>query len=256
MKWSFLFLSGFIFLLAANKSQAQNFSLGIRGGISVPNLTAGGSESNPLNTGYKSRLGPDAAIFGEFGISKSNFSLVAMLEYSSQGGKKKGMQAFTVPDEMKPMFPPGQVPEYLYADFQSTAKMNYLMLPVLAKFDWNLSRNTPISFYADAGPFVSYLLNAKQVTAGSSFIYLAPDAQQPIMPSKQSFDATNDIKDQLHKFNAGVSGNVGLAWNFSGSRIFIEGGGNYGFLNIQKGTANGKNHTGAGTVDIGYSRKF
>ena len=72
----------------------------------------------------------------------------------------------------------------------------------------------------------------------------------------QSFDANNDIKNQLNSFNFGVSGNIGIAYNFSRSNIFLEGGGNYGFLNIQKGTANGKNNTGAGTVDIGHAYTF
>jgi hypothetical protein len=44
-----------------------------------------------------------------------------------------------------------------------------------------------------------------------------------------------------------------LAYKIKKSYIFIEGGGNYGFLNIQKGTANGKNETGAGTVAVGYA---
>lgn len=256
MKHKLLFLIVIAFLLASNGIQAQNFSLGIRGGISIPNLTAGGGQKNPLNTGYKSRLGPDMAVFSEFGFSKSNFSLITMLEYSSQGGKKTGMQAFPVSDEMQQMFPPGQAPQYLYANYRSTAKMNYLLLPVLAKFEWKLNPEKPISFYAGAGPFVGYLLNAKQVTDGSSYIYTTPDGQQPIMPEKQSFDASNDIRDQLHKWNAGVSGNIGFAWNFTRNRIFIEGGGNYGFVNIQKGTENGKNHTGAGTVDIGFSHQL
>ena len=64
------------------------------------------------------------------------------------------------------------------------------------------------------------------------------------------------IKDQLNTFNFGISGNVGFAYHFGKNNIFIEGGGNYGFLNIQKGTANGKNQTGAGTVAIGYGYTF
>jgi hypothetical protein len=40
------------------------------------------------------------------------------------------------------------------------------------------------------------------------------------------------------------------------SKIFIEGGGNYGFLNIQKGTENGKNNTGAATINIGYAHNI
>jgi hypothetical protein len=74
------------------------------------------------------------------------------------------------------MYPPGQAPPYLYADYKSEAKLNYLMIPLLAKFGLN--------------------------------------------------------------------------------NIFIEGGGNYGFLNIQKGSQNGKNNTGAATAVVGYSHWF
>ncbi|HUZ57954.1 MAG TPA: outer membrane beta-barrel protein [Hanamia sp.] len=252
-KSSFLLLVVAIFI--SNLSDAQNFSLGVRSGLSIPNLTAGGSESNPLNTGYKSRLGPDEAITGEYHLS-SLFSLEAMLEYSSQGGKKTGMQAFPTPSAMAAMFPPGEAPTYLYANFKSEAKLNYLLVPILAKFGWKLSSHSPVRIFFDAGPFAGFLLSAHQVTSGSSMIYLDQQGQQPASQSPQSFDANNDIKDQLNTFNFGVSGNVGFAYNFAKSNIYIEGGGNYGFLNIQKGTANGKNNTGAGTIALGYAYTF
>lgn len=254
MKKKSSFLLFVVAILISNLSEAQNFSLGVRSGLSIPNLTASGSETNPLNTGYKSRLGPDEAVFGEYHIS-SLFSIEAMLEYSSQGGKKSGMQAFPTPPQMAPMFPDG-APTYLYADFKSEAKLNYLLVPILAKFGWNLSSHSPVRVYLNAGPFAGFLLSAHQVTSGSSMIYLDEKAQQPASQSPQSFDANNDIKNQLNTFNFGVSGNVGFAYNFAKSNIFIEGGGNYGFLNIQKGTANGKNHTGAGTVALGYAYTF
>lgn len=242
-------------ILFSNVSEAQNFSLGVRSGLSIPNLTAGGSESNPLNTGYKSRVGPDEAIAGEYHLS-SLFSLEAMLEYSSQGGKKTGMQAFPTPSAMAAMFPPGEVPTYLYANFKSEAKLNYLLVPLLAKFGWKLNNHSPVKVYFDAGPFAGFLLSAHQVTSGSSMIYLDQQGTEPASQSPQSFDANNDIKDQLNTINFGVSGNVGFAYNFVKSDIYIEGGGNYGFLNIQKGTANGKNNTGAGTVALGYAYTF
>ena len=257
-KSSFLLLAATI--LFSNLSDAQNFSLGVRSGLSIPNLTAGGSESNPLNTGYKSRLGPDEAITGEYHLS-SLFSLEAMLEYSSQGGKKTGMQAFPTPAEISQEIPGGQAPTYLYANFKSDAKLNYLLVPILAKFGWNLSSHSPFRIYVDAGPFAGFLLSAHQVTSGSSIYY--SDAQQTPLPygltqmiGTQSFDTTNNIKNQLNTFNFGVSGNVGIAYHFVKSDIYIEGGGNYGFLNIQKGTANGKNNTGAGTVALGYAYTF
>jgi hypothetical protein len=234
-------------ILSVEVAHAQNFTLGLRGGISIPNLTAGGAEKNPLNTGYSSRLGPDFSIFGEYKIS-SLFSIAPMIEYSSQGGKKNGLQAF--PNPM------GSTPPYLYANFKSEAKLNYLLVPVLAKFGWNLSSHSPVRFYFDAGPFAGFLLSAHQVTSGNSMIYADPQGTIPVSPSAQPFDANNNIKDQLNTFNFGVSGNLGFAYHFSKSNVFIEGGGNYGLLNIQKGTANGKNQTGAGTLAVGYGYTF
>jgi|SRR6185312_13246977 len=243
-------VSLFVFMaimLSCQFMYGQSFTLGARSGISVPNLSAGGSQTNPLNSGYSSRIGPDEAFFGEYHLS-SAFSLEAMLEYSSQGGKKDGMQAFPNPN--------GDTPPYLYANFKSEAKLNYLLVPILAKYNWKLGSNSPWRLYVDAGPFAGFLLSAHQVTSGSSNIYLDQAGQQQITPSPQSFDSTNNIKNQLNTFNFGVSGNVGLAYHFGKNNIFIEGGGNYGFLNIQKGTANGKNNTGAGTVAIGYAYTF
>lgn len=85
------------------------------GGISIPNLTAGGTQT-PLNTGYSSRQGAEFGVFAEFEVSKQ-FSIQPVVEYSSQGGKKSGLQALTVPSELIPMFPVGQVPPYLYANY-------------------------------------------------------------------------------------------------------------------------------------------
>ncbi|MDH7463082.1 porin family protein [Chitinophagaceae bacterium 26-R-25] len=232
--------------------KAQTIDIGAKGGISIPNLTAGGSDQNPLNTGYSSRLGPDFAVFAEFHFSKL-FSLQPQIEYSSQGGKKDGLQAFPVPAELQPMFPPGQVPPYLYANFKSEAKLNYVMIPILAKFGWDLGKSSAWRLYVDAGPFVAFCVSAKQVTSGSSEVYADPSGQNALPVGTQSFDNTQDIKDQLHNANFGIEGNVGIAYKIHRSSIFIEGGGNYGFINIQKGSANGKNNTGAGCVTIGYA---
>ncbi|WEK21574.1 MAG: porin family protein [Candidatus Pedobacter colombiensis] len=243
-----------VFLCSSLVIKAQNFALGVRGGISIPNLTAGGNQ-NPLNTGYSSRQGADVAIFAEFKIS-DHFSVQPMIEYSSQGGKKNGFQALTVPDQVAAMFPPGQVPTYLYANYNSEAKLDYLLVPILAKFGWNFHKESPFRIYADVGPFFGYLISAKQVTSGNDNLYTDPAGTQPLPIGPQSFDATDNIRSQLHKANVGVEGNIGLSYRFGLSNIFVEGGGNYGFLNIQKGTQNGKNNTGAATASIGYSYWF
>src|SRR5690348_7964175 len=99
MKRIFCLLSQiFVLLISTAFAQDQKDYYGIKGGISIPNLTANGSEQNPINTGYSSRLGPDFAVFFEKGITKT-FSFMPSLEFSSQGGKKDGFQAFTTPDK-------------------------------------------------------------------------------------------------------------------------------------------------------------
>lgn len=258
------FLTALVAMFLTYSVRAQKTSIGVRGGLTIPNLTSGGgSDVNPLNEGYRSRLGAGFAVFAECKISKL-FSLQPMLEYSQQGGKKNGFQAFPVPDQLKPMFG-SEAPDYLYADFKSTAKLNYLMLPVLAKFGWDIDQAKKWRLFVDAGPFAGLLLDAHQVTSGSSNVYMDAGKTQPIPNNPQDpsqgllmlpFNHTQNIKDQLHQFNFGIEGNAGIAYQVKQHVVFIEGGGNYGLVNIQKGSANGKNNSGAGTVMIGYAYRL
>jgi len=241
-------------VLSHTISFAQDLSLGVRGGISIPNLTAGSGNQNPLNTGYSSRLGPEAAVFAEFRFSEM-FSLQPMVEYSAQGGKKNGLQAFTTPDEVKAMFPEGQAPQYLYANYNSEAKMNYLLLPILAKIGWNFGKS-PFRIYISAGPFAGLLLSAHQVTSGKSEIYTDPGGLQPLPGGASSFDDNTDVRNSLHRVNAGFEGNLGLSYRLRRGSLFIEGGGNYGFFNIQKNAVDGKNNTGAAMAAMGYRYDF
>ena len=208
MKKSIFYLLFLSLMLLFFNVDAQNVALGIRGGISIPNLSAGSNNQNPLNTGYSSRLGPDFGVFAEFKFSDL-FSIQPMLEYSAQGGKKDGLQAFPTPSQFAAAYPPGAAPTYLYANYNSTAKLNYLMLPILAKFGWNF-KSSPLRIYADVGPFLGYLIYAKQVTTGSSDFYADPAGTQPLPGGPQSFNNTQDIKDQLHKLDVGVEGMLAL----------------------------------------------
>ena len=251
MKKLIIYSSTILLSFLFTNAHAQNVAIGVEGGISIPNLTSGGANATPLSTGYSSRLGPDFGINAEFKVS-SLFSIQPQVEYSSQGGKKDGLQAFPTPPQLAQAFPPGQAPQYLYANYNSTAKINYLMIPVLAKFGWDF-KGSPLRLFADAGPFVSFVVSAKQVTTGSSEFYADPAGTQPLPGGAQSFDNTQDIKSSLHSTNVGIEGNVGLQYKFKRSYLYIEGGGNYGFINIQSVAADGSNNTGAATVQIGYS---
>ena len=248
------------FNLNAQTYETMYNYIGIKGGLSIPNLTAGGSGENELSSGYHSKTGLNFAIFYEKAIS-GRFSLSTQLEYAAQGGKKDGYQAFPTPAQLAPYFiiQNRTVPDVVYANFNSEIKINYLTLSELAKFNFPFS-NLPVSFYAEAGPFVGFLLSAHQVVNGNSDVYADKDMMENITGNvgvgPQSLDSTQNLKDLLHKSNFGIEGDIGFAFNLANSKIFIEGGGNYGFLTIQKGTENGKNHIGAGTIRIGYAYAF
>ncbi len=257
MKISIQTIVGLSFLFLFSFTAEAQWDFGLQGGISIPNLSAAGSENNPLNTGYSSRLGPEFAIFGEYHVN-SLFSLVPKIEYSAQGGKKDGLQAMPVPTQLAEYFEQQgmSVPDYLYANFNSEARLDYLLIPILAKFGWNTDVQKKFRITVAAGPYIGFLLSAKQVTSGNSEIYLDPEGNEAMPVGPQSFNQTTDIKDQLNTTNFGVDGNVGIECMLAANhheRIFFEAGGNYGFINIQKGSANGKNNTGAATLMLGYA---
>ena len=248
MKTRVIKLTVVVLLVLCYNLQGQNVTIGAKGGFSIPNLSAGGSQ-NPLNSGYSSRFGYDYGVYGEYHLSNL-FSLSVGAEYSSQGGVKNKFQAYATPPELSSVV----TSPYLYADFKSEAKINYLLVPVLARFNWAIWKSRPAKFYLAAGPFAGFLLNAHQVTSGSSIIYLDEGRTMPLSPQSQSFDANTNIKNDLYTFNLGIDGVAGISYNLTPKQLlFIEGGVNYGFLSIQKGNANGKNYTGAGVLTLGYA---
>lgn len=244
----------FIFsLVSIEFCSAQNLiRIGIKGGISVPNLKA--AKDNPVSNGWSSDIGPCFGAVAEFGLSKHVF-LQAEFNYSSQGGKKNGLQAISS-DPYVSFFPPEtQVPPYIYAVYDNKVKLNYLELPVLLKLDFSFGNK--LSFFVDGGPYASYLLAAKSITKGNSNIYFDEALTEPFLPGAVSFDTTLDIKADVKKFNFGIQGGIGLSFVLTNeSKLQISLGGNYGFIPIQKDDANGKNNTGAATITLGYIVKL
>jgi len=247
------------FLACIPQADAQSpIYLGLKGGISIPNLQGGGSNSQ-ISNGYKSIEGPYFGIFADFKASRS-FSIQVELNYSAQGGQKNGTQAIAtsqLPPGLIPAgTPPADIPPYVYATYNSKARLNYLELPILAKYSISLGKGW--KFLVDAGPYVGYLLSAHDITSGdSSYVYADKGETQPLAPFKVDFSGTQDIRSDIYKFNLGIQGGVGFEYHFKKcGYLYLEGGGNYGFLNIQKYTADGKNQTGAGTVALGYAFKI
>ena len=147
----------FTFLVSNCIAQGQHNFIGIKGGIAIPNLTSHDAGDNPFSAGYSSMLGSDVAVFWEHAIT-GKFSILSSIEHASQGVKKDGFQPFTIPSEYSRLFPPGQAPAFLYADFKNTLLLDYVMLNALAKFNWHLGEASHFILYAEGGPFGAYLV--------------------------------------------------------------------------------------------------
>ena len=225
-----------IFLITGIFVHAQSkFKAGIKAGLSIPNLQSSGG--NPVSEGWSSRLGPVAGIVGEFELNE-RLRLTSEINYSSQGGKKNGLQA--IPGQkLASYFPPGSsIPPYLYANYSSEVILNYLEIPFMLKADFPIGEQ--ITFFLYGGPYAGFLLNAKNVTKGSSNIYLDEALTQPILPAEVSFDASTDINDEIKNTNFGIEGGIGLGIviSYTGT-LQVSAGGNYGFTHIQKDKVNG-----------------
>ncbi len=239
------------------------FYAGLKAGAGLPNLSAGGT-STPLSEGYSSRLGFYSGLVTEF-QSSGKFGIRAEINYSSQGGVRNGMQALPLPPEVAPLWQMlpnfGINPDpYMYANIKSNAILKYVEIPVMAKLSFPLGSR--LSFYLQGGPYMGIRLNAKNVTSGSSQIFIDDSGNFPVdallvlaeLPpmGALSFDHTENITSDVHKFNFGAEGAIGVGLNIGSGKFFIEGGGNYGFVPVQIDSANGTNNTGAGTVTFGY----
>jgi len=267
---------------------AQDVKFGIKGGMNLPNITAGG-KSTPVSEDYKSRMAMGAGIFTELQFNQ-RVSFRLGVESSGQGGKKDGMQAMpvqrliteigngmgmTVTDQQIAglMAIAGSLPQYYYADIDNKTKFDYVMIPLLAQFGWDLGQS-PWRVYVNAGPFVSFLISGKQVSKGTSKMYadasgtstlwdvLTPPVQGLVASEFPDMQATlNDpvpfgtanITSEMKTTNFGVTGNVGIRYQCNKNYFFLEVGGNYGFITVQENNANGSNRLGAGSIMLGYA---
>ena len=232
-----------ILLAGGGAAFANQLWVGFHGGPSVPNLSGG---TNEISEGYTSRFGPYFGIFGDY-IMRPYFSVRGEINYSSEGGKRNGMQPFT-PDPALGL-PSGMT---VYASFNNEAIIDYLEIPVLAKLDWGQT----IRFFVDAGPYLGFLVRAKTVTRGSSPVYQDKAGKTALSPA-QSFDADTNIRQDINSTNFGAAGGLGVEMPYGPGDIVFDAHFSYGFTNIQKDTAlNGKNNTGSLAFTVGYSYPF
>jgi len=241
------------FFFAAETALAQSWQLGLKGGLSLPNLSSSGGSD--VSKGYTTISGPDFALVADYQLSQK-ISIETGVEWSTQGGQKSGLQTIPASPELEQYFPPGSDVKYLYANFTSTVRLQYLMLPVLLKYTFDPGNSIHWKLYVDGGPYGALLITATGSALGSGKVYYDREETKPVAPVTVPFDSTGNIKNQLHNGNFGIEGNLGLLYQMNATSFFIEGGGNYGFIDLQKNSQNGINHTGALIFRIGILYKL
>lgn len=237
-----------IFFVCTNVGISQSVILGLKGGLSIPNLKGGGT---PQSEGYTSRLAPNFGIFANIPFD-SKFSLQGEILFSGQGGKREGMQPIGGGmDEL-----PVPIGLDLYASFNNETIINYLEFPVLARYSF-IGTDNGFDVYIEGGAYLGVLLDATVHTEGESMIYLDSEGNVPIeiggnpLPP-QNFENETNITDKINDANFGITGGIGTTYNFSGQQLSLELKGVYGFIPIQADEKNGSNNTGALYVTLGY----
>ncbi len=239
-----------LLLAAGGAGYGSDVSLGAHGGLSIPNIR--GNQTDIYSRDFKSRQGPFFGVFASFGLT-SNFSLVAELNYTSQGGLRNGLQPITMD------LPPGlPVPSgtVLYANFRNETILDYIEIPVLAR----LTFGDRARFFVNAGPYIGFLVRARAVTRGTSALYLDEAGTIPVIippdtqPLQVDLGANTDVSNSLKDTNVGLSGGGGVIYPLGPGEFILEGHFQLGLTVIQRDVqTSGKSRTGAVVVSLGYA---
>lgn len=235
-------------------TSSSKFALGIFGGLNIPRLSGG--NNNELSRDYTSRAGEAFGLTSSLDLG-SNFNLRADLMYSSEGGKRDGIQALDA-SSFNPLAPAGT---YFYAKYNNESILNYAEIPVMLKYLIPLNKLS--RFFVDFGPYVGFLLNAKQKTSGSSIVYADRAETQAVTIDPQSgqafkvsFDANTAVTSSINPVNFGLTGGGGFSQRIGSGEIFIDFRGAYGIVVIQKNKQDGTSHNGNLLIDLGYALHF
>jgi len=262
-----------IFLISTQINNAQTqenkspIKIGAKIGYSLGKLS--NENSNIYTQDYESVSGVDWGFMIEFQQTE-HIAIQTEINFTQRGGKRTGLQPVTgneLSDQLNLFLPLIDMPlvtdeNPLYANFENESDLNYLEVPVLAKFGWG----NDFRFYTEIGPYVGILLNATQRTRGTSQFYFDAQAANAIfvpnpngqpqfveLPA-QPLDADTKVKDDLRTVNFGGIVGVGAIKRIGGnSELFFDARASYSFGAIQFYEVFGKSHIGGVIFSIGYS---
>ena len=253
-----------------NDDAKTSIKIGAKIGYSLAKLQD--SNKNTYAKDYESDSGIDFGFTAEF-ILTNMFSIQTELNFTQRNGTRTGMQPLgesELSDQLNQFLPflglSTITPENpIYASFEAEQKLNYLEVPVLAKFGWG----DDFRFYGEVGPYVGILLCAKQNTKGESqfyfdedgnnsvFVPISDDLSEFIDLPAQSLDAETDIKDDLKTVNFGGIVGIGAIKKLGEkSEVYIDARASYTFNYIQLRNVYGETNVGGVIISLGYTYRI
>ncbi len=253
--------------------------IGGKVGYSIGRITD--NSDNIYTEDYESSSGVDIGVFVEYPVSEL-FSLQMEVLYTQRGGERIGLQpiptaalsAFGSVDQLNYMLSlQGKDPvtdsNPMYGDFKNVSELNYIEIPVLGKLGWGDTWR----WYVEAGPYIGFLVNAEQVTSGTSLITLDAEGRDPLVvfnpnydptdPSSgplkvpvppQSFDAETSTRSELNTYNYGFHAGTGIIRKLGDKHeVYLGFRGSWGARTIQKNKIFGESHIGGLVFSLGYA---
>jgi hypothetical protein len=247
--------------------QSLRYYAGGKAGFGIPSL-APGSKSTPLREGFGLRLSYYGGLVLEVQSDKW-LGFRTEINYSSQGGERNGMQAMLLSNQLKEFWDiltkaGVKHDNYMYVNLKSEEIFNYIEIPLMAKCTFGAGSR--FNFYLNSGPLIGILLHTRSITKGVSSIYLDKEGITPVdkylqlqgksVLGLQTFNNDSDVTGSTNNLNFGWQGSLGFEVILRSGKIFVDFGGNYGFVPVQKDQANGFNTTDNGIITIGYLVKL
>jgi len=98
----------------------------------------------------------------------------------------------------------------------------------MLKFRYPLAMQGRMKLFVQAGPFLGFMVSAKQSARSENLgVYLDPLGSLEIPPSLvrpffgSGIDTVIDAKDDLHKFNVGLQGGIGISFNITENGVSL-----------------------------------
>lgn len=226
-----LFIS-ILILFSGTASNAQNFFLGAKAGGSLIKMDfekpAYVIFSSITPAEYKTAYGYSYGISGAYKFSPL-FSLEADIFYELKGTKYGNEQP--------------SIPGYKPTKITYTYTLNYIAVPVLAKF--YLPLESSILPHLDLGTSFNFLLNSKMSYSEER----DPNIQLPMVFIPSEFD----LNSKTNSFDFGLIAGLGVDYHLPSGIISLETRYELGIANLDKGLGTGPVNNKTFSVFLGYS---